>query len=69
MTTAPEGRGAVFSLSWECVCQGIQFFFFFATVSTEDHKSMSIDFKDINSFYWIDEAAKTESENNEDWPY
>ena len=36
--------------------------FFFATVSTEDHKSMSVDFKDTNSFYWIDEAAKTESE-------
>lgn len=54
MTTGQEGRVAVFSLSWECVCQGIQFFFFFfwpLCVSTEDHKSMRIDFKDTNSFY------------------
>ena len=44
------------------------FFFFFwpLCVSTEDHKSMRIDFKDTNSFYWIDESTKTESENNED---
>ena len=28
MTTGQEGRVPVFSLSWECVCQGIQFFFF-----------------------------------------
>ena len=68
MTTGQEGRVAVFSLSWECVCQGIQIFFFFwpLCVSTEDHKSMRIDFKDTNSFYQIDESAKTESENNED---
>ena len=100
MTTGQEGRGAVFSLSWECVCQGIQFFFFLPLcvstrhrcqvasvvsdsvrphglqptrflhpwdspgkntgvgyhillqcVSTEDHKSISIDFKDTNAFY------------------
>lgn len=65
MTTGQEGRVAVFSLSGN-VCPEFNFFLPLC-VSTEDHKSMSIDFKDTNSFYWIDESAKTESENNEDW--